>query len=228
VVDTLPLFPLQTVLFPGVVLPLRVFEDRYRLLVQRLLAIPEDEPRRFGVVAIKVGSEVGPDQIADPDRTLHRIGCVAELRQVTDRDDGGYEIVSVGVEPFRIRAVDPNAEPYLMAEVEPLPAESDESPELTVLASRAKQVFTDYLAALSSIGGVRLSQFEMPDDPDVLSYLIGSAALLPVEDRQSLLEIRHTADRLRRELRLLRRESVLITELHVVPAPAGAFTGGLI
>src|SRR5207248_5108048 len=86
----LPLFPLGSVLFPGLVLPLNIFEARYRALARDLLAIPEDEPRQFGVVAIRDGSEVapsgpgaadaGPASGFGPDLStaLHRVGCVAD------------------------------------------------------------------------------------------------------------------------------------------------------
>ena len=88
--ERLPLFPLGTVLFPGLVLPLHIFEPRYRTLVADLVALPESEPRRFGVVAIRAGREVGADGV----RALHAVGCTAELRQVQRHEDGRYDIVA--------------------------------------------------------------------------------------------------------------------------------------
>src|SRR5215471_11729867 len=75
--ETLPLFPLGTVLYPGLLLPLHVFEERYQQLVRDLLAGPE--PRTFGVIAIREGRETGPNGIL----TLYEIGCIATVRQVT-------------------------------------------------------------------------------------------------------------------------------------------------
>ena len=115
--DLIPLFPLGTPLFPGVVLPLHVFEPRYRRLVQDLLSLPEGSDRAFfGVVAIRQGWEV--ERIA-PAEALYDIGCTAHLRRVGAQPDGGFAIVTVGADRFRLLDLvvgeDP---PYLQAEVE--------------------------------------------------------------------------------------------------------------
>ena len=108
----LPLFPLGTVLFPGLLLPLHVFEERYRQLVRDLLVGPH-ESRAFGVVAIREGREVGADSI----RALHGVGCVARLRRVEPYDDGRFDVVTSGSQRFRLLAVD-NSRPYLQGDVE--------------------------------------------------------------------------------------------------------------
>jgi ATP-dependent Lon protease len=115
--ELIPLFPLGTPLFPGVVLPLQIFEPRYRRLMRDLLALPEAGDRRFfGVVAIRQGWEV--EQIA-PAEALYDIGCTARVQAVRPQPDGGFRIVTVGGERFRLLEVvvadDP---PYLQAEVE--------------------------------------------------------------------------------------------------------------
>ena len=114
--ELIPLFPLGTPLFPGVVLPLQIFEPRYRRLMQDLEAHPEDGERRFfGVVAIRQGWEV--EKVA-PAEALYDIGCTARLQRVVPQSDGGFRIVTVGGDRFRILDVvvgqDP---PYLQAEV---------------------------------------------------------------------------------------------------------------
>jgi Lon protease-like protein len=115
--DVIPLFPLGTPLFPGVVLPLQIFEPRYRRLMRDLLAHPEESDRRFfGVVGIRQGWEV--EKVA-PAEALYDIGCTARLQRVVPQADGGFRIVTVGGDRFRILEVvvgdDP---PYLQAEVE--------------------------------------------------------------------------------------------------------------
>ena len=103
------MFPLGTVLFPGLVLPLHIFEERYRDLVRHLVALPADAPREFGVVAIRQGWETlpaaGPATTAPASAavTLHEVGCTAELRQVTELPDGRFDIVTVGRRRFRDR-----------------------------------------------------------------------------------------------------------------------------
>ncbi|SCX50329.1 hypothetical protein SAMN03159343_2389 [Klenkia marina] len=115
--DLIPLFPLGSPLFPGVVLPLQIFEPRYRRLVADLVARPEGSgPRSFGVVAIRQGWEV--ERVA-PAEALFDVGCTAVVRAVTPQADGGYRLVTVGGDRFRLLDVvvadDP---PYLQAEVE--------------------------------------------------------------------------------------------------------------
>jgi uncharacterized protein len=115
--ELIPLFPLGTPLFPGVVLPLQIFEQRYRRLVHDLMALPEGSERRFfGVVAIRQGWEV--EQIA-PAEALFDIGCTARVQVVRPQPDGGFQIVTVGGDRFRLLDVvvgdDP---PYLQADVE--------------------------------------------------------------------------------------------------------------
>jgi ATP-dependent Lon protease len=115
--EIIPLFPLGTPLFPGVVMPLQIFEPRYRRLMHDLLSLPDSGDRRFfGVVAIRQGWEV--EQIA-PAEALYDIGCTARLQAVRPQPDGGFRIVTVGGDRFRLLDVvvgeDP---PYLQAEVE--------------------------------------------------------------------------------------------------------------
>ena len=123
--EVIPLFPLESPLFPGVVLPLQIFEPRYRRLVADLTGLPEDG-RRFGVVAIRQGWEV--ERVA-PAEALYDVGCTAVLRMVAAQSDGGYRVAAVGGERFRLLdvllpedtgddAVDGGEPPYLRAVVE--------------------------------------------------------------------------------------------------------------
>jgi ATP-dependent Lon protease len=116
--QVIPLFPLGTPLFPGVVLPLRVFEPRYRRLMRDLLVQRAEQrtPGFFGVVAIRQGWEV--ERVA-PAEALYDIGCTARLQSVRPLSDGGFHVSTVGGDRFRLLDVlvgdDP---PYLRAEVE--------------------------------------------------------------------------------------------------------------
>ncbi|MBQ0903290.1 LON peptidase substrate-binding domain-containing protein [Micromonospora sp. U21] len=221
----LPVFPLATVLFPGLVLPLHIFEERYRALVRHLVDLPEGASREFGVVAIQAGWEVapaGPGARPTPaggsgEVTLHEVGCTAELRQVTELADGGFDIVTVGRRRFRIAEVDESSAPYLTAEVEwlPEPAGPDEVADL--LAARVIAVFRQYLGLVRS-DPEEISE-QLPEDPTVLSHLVAATAALTVDDRQRLLAIDDTAARLRAELRLLNREAALLRQVRAVPVP---------
>jgi uncharacterized protein len=208
VATRLPLFPLSTVLVPGLVLPLHVFEPRYRILVQALLELPEGAERRFGVVAIRSGREVG----ADGARALYAMGCTAELREVTPYDDGRYDVVTVGETRFRLHGLDEAAgTPYHTGFVDFVP-EQDGDGDIAALAARVTERFADYRERL----GVEVT--ELPDQPQVVSYLVAAAVVLDIPERQGLLEQPTTSDRLRAEIELLRRESALIGAFRSLPA----------
>jgi hypothetical protein len=214
VADLLPLFPLgHTVLFPGVVLPLHVFEERYRELVRTLVEQEEGTPRRLGVVAIRQGWEVG----ADAAEALHEVGCAAELRRVTRYPDGRFDLVTVGADRFRLREVDRESRPYLVGSVEwlpPDPPSADPGP-----AAAVATLFAEYVAFAAALQGRPRETVELPADPGELSHLVGSAAVLTLEDRQALLEAPDAAARLRAELRLLKRETTMVRTLRALPVP---------
>ena len=222
----LPVFPLSTVLFPGLVLPLHIFEERYRTLVRRLVALPDEGPHEFGVVTLRRGSEVQtlpegdePPASETPVTTeqLYDVGCTAELRQVTELPDGRFDIVTVGRRRFKLLGVEVGAEPYLTAEVEWLPDEEESADEVAeLLAPRVLAAFRTYLELLRPAAEV-LDQ--VPDDPTVLSHLVAATAQLTTDERQLLLAAPDTAGRLRAELKLLNREAGLLARVRAVPVP---------
>jgi uncharacterized protein len=221
VAESLPLFPLGTVLFPGVLMPLHVFEQRYRKLVRALLT-GEAESQWFGVVAIRQGWEVG----AGAAQALHRVGCSAELRQVNRHPDGRYDILAVGRRRFRLLGVDAASRPYLVGTVEWLPDDEAVPPadgptalQTQALADAVSTAFMQYLAAVAAARGLRGQPQPMPENPTALCHLVASAALLTLDDRQALLEQPGTVRRLQDTLTLLRRETAMLRMLRVVPAP---------
>ncbi|HEY0002716.1 MAG TPA: LON peptidase substrate-binding domain-containing protein [Actinoplanes sp.] len=220
----LPVFPLGTVLFPGLVLPLHIFEERYRALVRELIAGPADDPHEFGVVTLRHGAEAPApeaedDEVAPPEAVatddLYSVGCTAELRQVTELPDGRFDIMTVGRRRFAIREVKQGDELYLTADVEWLPDESaDAAAEL--LAPRALAAFRKYLELLRPDSE---ALDVVPADPTVLSHLIAATAQLTTDERQQLLAAPDTASRLRAELKLLNREAGLLARVRAVPVP---------
>lgn len=213
--DSLPLFPLATVLFPGLVLPLHVFEERYRLLVRELVDAAPGAGARFGVVALRSGRELGTDL---PD--LHDVGCTAELRRVQPYEDGRFDIVTTGGARFRVRELD-TSRPYLTGEVDQLPEEVGDTGAAAALVARVRAGFAAYLLALSAAQG-RASEApevpELPTDPLMLSYLVAAAVVVDVPDKQRLLAATDAAERLRLELSLLRQETRLLRALAALPA----------
>jgi Lon protease-like protein len=211
----IPLFPLGTVLVPGLVLPLHIFEPRYRRLMTDLQTRREDD-RAFGVVAIREGWEVGEDAVT----ALYDVGTLAVVREMVPYPDGRFDIVANGDARFRIIALAESDAPYLMAEVEWLAEdEAGDDAEAALLAGGVERRFDAYRAAVSAAGAVEAAQMlELPDDPRMLSYLVAVAMVLDLSDRQVLLEAPTTTDRLRLEVALLARETVLMAELPSLPA----------
>jgi uncharacterized protein len=212
VTATLPLFPLGTVLFPGLVMPLHVFEDRYRQLVRHLMDRPAGTRREFGVVAIRRGWEVAE---AAAMLTLYEVGCTAEVRQISRREDGGFDLVTVGRQRFEIDRIVPADTPYLQAEVRFLPEPNGTEGEADQLGPRVLAAFRAYLRTVRTDGVDPTEQ--LPEDPRVLSHLVAATAGLTLADRQRLLAMPDTAARLRAELALLHREVALLRHVRAVP-----------
>lgn len=209
--DPLPLFPLGTVLFPGLVLPLHVFEERYRALVRHLMARPAGSPREFGVVAIRRGWEV--DQRAA--LTLYDVGCTAQLRDVTEHADGRFDLTTVGSRRFAIRRIEAGPETYLVADVDWLDETTGDPVEVDRLLPTVMDLFQRYLRE------IRPGQAgeQVPDDATVLSYVVAASASLPLAERQALLAAPDTAARLRAERNRLRFEIALLRQVRAVPVP---------
>ena len=216
--ELLPLFPLSTVLFPGMRLPLHIFEERYRQLVAHLRTQPE--PQRFGVIAIRKGREVGADGIT----ALYEVGCVATVRQITPHADGRFDLATVGTQRFRLLRVDDSL-PYFQGEVEMLkddpPAGAGEAEAFAV--KRVQAGFRAYLNALADRGGGVISVADLPDEPVLLSYVVGAAMIIDLPERQSLLAASSALERLRLERSLLVRETAMFLATTSRPAPDYAF-----
>lgn len=229
----LPLFPLNSVLFPGLVLPLNVFEERYRAMMRELLKTDEEEPRRFAVVAIRDGREVAPTAPGMPDPTtvlergpaagfgsdpiqaFHRVGCVADAATIREREDGSFEVLATGTTRVRLLSVDASG-PFLTAELEELPEEPGEG--AGALAEGVLRAFRNYQQRLAGARERTLSTgAELPDEPSVVSYLVAAAAVLDTPTKQRLLQAPDTATRLREELKLLRGETAVLRHLPSLP-----------
>ncbi|NUK18582.1 LON peptidase substrate-binding domain-containing protein [Streptomyces lunaelactis] len=230
----LPLFPLNSVLFPGLVLPLNVFEERYRAMMRELMKTDESEPRRFAVVAIRDGREVAPSAPGMPDPTalpergpaagfgsdpiqaFPHVGCIADAATIRERADGSFEVLATGTSRVKLLSVDASG-PYLTAEFEEIPEDSGDG--AGALAEGVLRAFRSYQKRLAGARERSLSTgADLPDDPSVVSYLVAAAAVLDTPAKQQLLQAPDTATRLREELTLLRAETAVIRHLPSLPA----------
>jgi Lon protease-like protein len=208
----LPLFPLGSVLYPGLVLPLHIFEDRYRQLVSDLLEEPE--PRQFGVVAIRYGRETGIDSVS----ALYETGCTAELQRVEPYDDGRFDLVTVGTQRFKLLGLGEQA-PYFTGDVEWLPEEIGNEAEAGLVLTAVQQSFRSYLALIAERGGAHVTIPEMPDEPMLMSYLVAAAIVVDLPVKQGLLEEPDACRRLLAERKLLGLEMRMLRSLTATPAP---------
>lgn len=190
---TLPLFPLNTVLFPGSRLPLRIFEDRYKQMLRACMG----GDRRLGVVLIKSGKEVGGP--ASP----YQVGTVARIGELGQPDGSAIPLTVTGERRFRIVALD-NSLPYLVGEVEYLGATPD--PDAHPAATELRDLADRYLRLLLSSHGEYRGPIELSTDPIALEELVGSLMFdHAVEVRQAILEAEPLGQRLRLMARALSR-----------------------
>ncbi|WP_435741520.1 LON peptidase substrate-binding domain-containing protein [Nocardioides sp. SYSU DS0663] len=205
--DTLPMFPLNAVLVPGLSVPLHVFEDRYRALVHHLLRVEDPTERVFGSVGIREGYEVG-DHGA---QSLYRVGVKAQLTEVEAHPDGTFDIVAVGLDRIALERLDSSG-PFPVGHVHERPEVLGEAPE--VVLEQARATFSAYRAALAE---VRADPYEgsLPRDAAYLSWTLAACAPLPMPDRQSLLEVDDPAERLILVTDLLRSE---LRAMNVIPS----------
>ena len=205
--DTLPMFPLNSVLFPGLSVPLRVFEDRYRALVHHLLRVEDPAQRVFGSVAIREGYEVG-DHGA---QSLFRVGCKAQLTEIESHPDGTFDVVAIGLERIQLDRLD-SGDQFPIGQVTELPEQTPVVEEEVL--ERARATFTAYRQALSEIRADPYAG-SLPRDPTYLSWTLAACAPLPLQDRQALLEADDATHRLVLVTDLLRSE---LKAMNVIPS----------
>ncbi len=211
--DLLPIFPLNTVVFPGMALPLHVFEERYRAMVRSLLAEPVRSKRRFGIVAIREGYEVGSHEA----QSMYRTGCVMGLERVEEHPDGRFDIAAIAQDRMRVLATE-TSEPYLRAEVEHLPHDAAPDPDTAREAALALSGFEEYRTVLGRLQGQLLVVGKLPREPELLSYALAAGCALTLAQRQQLLEAATSADRLRLLRHLLAQEVLAMRALPSLPA----------
>jgi Lon protease-like protein len=221
----LPLFPLNTVLFPGAPIVLHIFEERYRVMVGRCL----EESMPFGVVLIRSGSEVDAndafirqlreqaDQKGEPPQgdpvVPYSVGTTARITECHRLDDGRYYLTAVGGRRFRVQYFLHN-EPYLVASVSSLPEPMQ--PDLPSMAGALRELYTRYWEAMARATGQQYEVDTLPEDPIELSYQLSHRLRVDLTLKQRWLE----ADA---NTRLRELGTALQGELALLPGGPGAW-----
>lgn len=227
----LPHFPLHTVLFPHLPLPLHVFEERYRAMARDIMAADSPYGGRLVVSMITEGPEVGGEATARP------IGTICEVHSAEQFPDGRWLLLVVGVARARVGSIDRSG-PYAVADVSEISELAGAG--ASALVPRVQQALDAYLATVKRFVArtasvaehsqeprdvtVTLDQvlkpIRLPDDPVAASYAVGGVLPVELSRKQQLLELPDAAVRLRAELELLRRETTLLDEEAMPPVPA--------
>jgi Lon protease-like protein len=195
-VQELPLFPLPVVLFPGVPMPLHVFEPRYRRLL-------EDIRVRDNLFGLSYFDASESESIAPP---VGHIGCVAEVTEVQPMPDGRSNILTVGLIRYRVEAYVEHGDPYLVGAVVFFEDEEEDTDLLAQAAQEVSDLFQRIALAVRIINDDRAALPEIPDvDPEQLSFLVAAAIEIDTEVKLELLEMRSTSERLKRLRDLLAR-----------------------
>ena len=174
----IPLFPLKTVLFPEMVLPLQIFEERYKIMVRQCL----ENSQPFGVALIRSGKEVGGP--AEP----FAVGTTARITEVRHLDDGRMNLIAIGEKRFRVQALH-HDEPYLVGEVETPALERGPEDELEEISDRVTALFAEYYRLQVYLQGHWERTLALPSDAERLAYVVAAGMELEPLVKQELLEM---------------------------------------
>lgn len=196
-VREMPLFPLPVVLFPGMPLPLHIFEPRYRQMLEDIQAagVPVFGLSYFDASEAEEGRDAPP---------IGHTGCVAELVDAQPAEDGRSNILTVGLIRYTVESYVERGDPYLVGRVSYFEDEEEDESILRVAAREVSDLFMRIARAMRAINDERSSLPELPDtDPERLSFLIASAMEVDTELKLEMLEMRSTSERLNRVRELL-------------------------
>jgi len=188
----LPLFPLNSVLFPGAMLPLHIFEERYKLMIGRCL----QSGSPFGVLLIRSGNEVG--EATEP----FEVGTTARIVRVQHLDEGRMNLVCLGERRFRLLRKLRDT-PYLVGEVEPLDSTDIEGEDVAELAETVAALFAEYYRIYLAVSNQWARQIGMPGGAAELADFVGSRLAVSLWTKQRLLEELSVRRRLDMELETL-------------------------
>ncbi len=211
----LPIFPLNVVLFPGMMLPLHIFEPRYREMVERCV----EEQIPFGVTLIQEGHEVGGAAIP------HRVGTAARIMRVEHAADERINITTVGTQRFKILELD-HSHNYLSAKVSVLPTVNGSTRAAQDMVYQVRPKIIEYVDLLSKASQTKLKLDRLPDEPTTLAFLVAIALQVNNEEKQRLLEIPGVPELLDRERYLLSCELLLLQHMVKTQAEVEAMSMG--
>jgi Lon protease-like protein len=204
---TIPLFPLNTVLFPGMMLPLHIFEDRYKAMINYCL----DNDNIFGVVLARTKQAVASQVINIFSDDLYSVGTTAHITAVEHLRDDRMNLITIGQERFKIRTIRASADDYLIGQVDPFPLIGYEDQDvIDRMAQKLRPIVKDYIENLGVASGEDLSGAKLPGDAKSLAYLAGSASQGPLSDKQQLLTVETVEQLVAKTANIIDRENKIL------------------
>lgn len=211
----LPLFPLNTVLFPNMPLRLHIFEERYKAMINECV----ETKTPFGVVLIEEGEEaLGP--VAQP----HLIGCTAQITQVQRLPFGRMNIIAIGRERFKIRELH-HDKAYLSAAVDMWPIDLGNTTTAASNSSKLRPLVQKYLVAMENSGQIQINDAQIPTEPMLLAYLAAVMLQTDAGQKQLLLESVDSNSLINELVRQYKREVALLEVLMTQPPDATKSNG---
>jgi ATP-dependent Lon protease len=187
VLNELPIFPLTTVLFPGAVLPLHIFEERYKAMMQHAI----ENSGQFGL-SYREDAAVARETLPE----VGSVGCVAKVKAVIPLDEGRMNILTVGLLRYHV-AEFLQTEPFLIARISAFTDDIEPDADLSRLQQDTKEMTGQFLKLLQTLSDVsNQSNLELPENPEALSMIVSSALPIEDKDKQRLLEMTSTRLRL--------------------------------
>ena len=197
----LPLFPLNVVLFPGAEIPLHIFELRYRLMINECY----EQRNPFGIVLVRPGSQLLEEDV-------YPVGTMARIEILDRLEDGRMNLLARGEQRFRILSQH-RERAYLCGVVEVYNDTVEDQQELEQTAQRARNLFRAYLETLLAVASRSELKFTLPEDAEELSHFIAYLIDTQDEEKQRMLELTSTQQRLEEEIAILRRELPFMREV---------------
>lgn len=195
-IKRLPIFPLPVILMPSELMPLHIFEEKYRQMLKDV----ELERNLFGITFFD------PQETFAEKPDLGTIGCVAEVQDVQTLSDGRSNIMTTGVIRYRLIDYVETDAPYLVAEIEFFEDEKEDETVLQNLADEVFELFKRVAQAAHKISGMRGEFPDIPQaEPEQLSFLITSAFNLEIDLKYKMLETRSTLERLENMRTILKK-----------------------
>jgi Lon protease-like protein len=189
VLEELPIFPLSTVLFPGAILPLHIFEERYKAMMRYAI----ENSGQFGV-SFRDDASIGRE--SQPE--IGSVGCAAKIYAVMPLEEGKMNVLSTGLMRYRIVGFK-QVVPFLIAKIETFGDDTEEESDLTRLYSDTRELAQKFLEAVRSLSDSGSTPaMELPEEAEAFSLLVASAVPLEDESKQALLETTSTKARLTR------------------------------